>query len=81
VKLHHLMQLDTCPMCGREIWAEENKFLGVQNLEDIPIDTEFRIQCKDERGNQGCGYFSITRIVPLPDSEWKCEYFVTGWLP
>lgn len=76
-ELHRIMEIDTCPMCGDEIWARENGFLGKQ-LEDISKDAVFEIACNDNGVDYSCGIFRITKRDPNSSvDDWTVEYIPT----
>lgn len=74
-KLHIFMEIDTCPICGSEVYAEDNGYLGVP-LEEIPGDTVYEIPCIDaERKMPTCGKFVIRKRDPKTrDNDWIAEY-------
>lgn len=75
MNLHRFMEIDICPLCGGEIFAEDNEHLGKPDVNDIPGDTTFVIPCVDEEGFKTCGEFRISRIDPTSlEDDWKCEY-------
>lgn len=74
-QLHVFMEIDTCPMCGREIHVTDNGLIG-KLIADIPPETTFEIGCTDSTGtNPTCGKFVIKRRDPvLYDNDWTAEY-------
>lgn len=86
MKLHRFtLNIDTCPVCGREIYMRENGVIGEPDIEQIPADTVFVYECnRDEEGRTcgrepSCGEFRISRVDPTTlDNDWKCEYVIIG---
>ena len=81
MKLHRFMRdIDTCPMCGGELYPRENGSVGVKAVERIPGETIFVLVCDDLRSRAAtCGEFRISRVDPTTlDDDWKCEYVPIG---
>lgn len=85
-KLYRFMEIDTCPMCGGEIYVANNGYRGVQDIKQIPGDTVFRIPCTDKEkkvgdvhgGNIVCGEFQIRRVHPETlDDDWVATWVST----
>lgn len=76
-KLHRFMTIDTCPLCGNEVFLRENGFRG-KPLNEIPNDTVFEIICADATGtNLSCGEFRISKRDPsTDDNDWMAEYII-----
>lgn len=72
-----LMNIDTCPMCGEEIFiTSNNPYVGEPDINRIPPTTVFTYVCLDDTGtNQTCGEFRISRVNQESfEDDWKCEY-------
>lgn len=81
MKLWRFMQMDTCPICGNEIWVtRDNPHLGEKDVEKIPGDTVFVFECVVPGGGlRTCGEFRISRVNPATlEDDWKCEYVLIG---
>jgi hypothetical protein len=78
-KLYRFMEIDTCPMCGGEIYVQDNGVLGQQDIKKIPGDTVFRIRCTDATGTTlMCGEFQIRRVHPETlDDDWVATWLST----
>lgn len=77
MKLHKFMEIDTCPICGNELYPSENGFIG-KPLEEIPATAIFEIPCTDDTGsNLACGLFRIQRRDQSSEAnDWVCEYLL-----
>ena len=76
-ELHIFMEIDTCPMCGDEIYVVENEHSG-KKLEDIPVAAVFEIVCRHPNHPRGtvltCGKFVIKkRDVDSIENDWFAE--------
>lgn len=79
MQIYRFMELDTCPMCGDEIWVRDNPYVGTRNIEDIPADTVFEIACENNERGKGCGYFSIMRRDQKSlDNDWVASYIINA---
>lgn len=78
MKLSRFMELHKCPLCGGELHAKENPYLGEPDVMKIPVATVFELRCTDDTGtNLRCGLFRIQRrtIRQSPD-DWVCAYLL-----
>lgn len=82
MEIYRFMELDTCPMCGAEIWVRNNRFIG-KKLEHIPPGTVFEIVCAENNNPlTACGYFSIKRRNQKSmNNDWVAEYVIPSRNP
>lgn len=78
MKLRRFAEIDTCPICGHEIYFKDNPYVGEPDIRKIPQATVFEIPCLDEKtGGLMCGFFRIQRRRPVIElDDWVAEYLL-----
>lgn len=71
-KLYRLLEIDTCPICGGEMYFP-------QNIMNFPGSTVFVLACMDDtRTNIRCGQFEIRPVdSETMDDDWICSWLST----
>lgn len=77
MEIYRFMEIDTCPMCGGEVYPRETPYIG-KSIEEIPYGAEFELECREH----GCGVFTITRRDPMSlRNDWIASYAITARHP
>jgi hypothetical protein len=82
VNLWRFMHMDTCPICGGEIWVRENGYVGERDVKKMPGDTVFVFDCSDNGKRPAtCGEFQISRVnTKTLEDDWECKYILTKYI-